>query len=114
MKHQWVNPGDLHVYRVCSQCGYRIPVSRDVDPIVEMSADNCPGRGEPVLYSIEPGHLAGLRAVAKRLYTENRMNGDDMRDAAHTIMTVVRFAESLHALRGPGEPYVHVYPKDGP
>ena len=64
------------------------------------------------LYSIEPEHLAGLRSVAKRLYTEDRMTGDEMRDSAYTIMAAVRFAESLEALRGPGEPYVHVTPKD--
>jgi hypothetical protein len=35
-----------------------------------------------------------------------------MRDAAHAVMAVVRFAEALEALRGPGEPYVHLYPKE--
>ena len=110
-KHQWVDPGDLYVYRVCSQCGYRIPVSRDVDPVAAMAVEDCPGRVEPTLYCIEPGHLASLRAVATRLYTENRMNGDEIRDAAHTIISVIRFAESLEALRGPGEPYVHVTPR---
>ena len=61
-----------------------------------------------LLYSIEPNHLESLRSWAKRLYTENRMNGDEMRDGAHAIMAVVRYAESLEALRGPGVPYVHM------
>jgi RNA polymerase-binding transcription factor DksA len=45
VKHQWVNTGDIRVYRVCSQCGYRIPVSRDVDPVAAMAVEDCPGRG---------------------------------------------------------------------
>lgn len=67
-----------------------------------------------VLYCIEPQHLESLKAIAKRLYTENRMNGDEMRDAAHGIMVAVRFAEALEALRGPGELYVHLNPKEKP
>jgi len=65
----------------------------------------------PALYCIEPEHLERLKAVAKRLYTENRMNGDEMRDAAHGIMSVVRYAEALGALQVPGEPYVHMTPE---
>jgi len=64
-----------------------------------------------LLYSIEPAHLARLRTIAKRLYTEDRLTGDEMRDAAHGIMAAVNFAESLEALRGPGQPYVHMTPK---
>lgn len=38
---------------------------------------------------VEPYMLDKLRRVADRLYTEKRMNADDMRDAAHEIMAVV-------------------------
>ena len=67
---------------------------------------------EPILYCVEPRHLVDLRAVAARLYTENRMTADEMRDAAQVIMGAVRFAEALDALRKPGELYVHVTPRD--
>jgi len=43
VKHQWVNQGDISVYRVCSQCGYRIPVSRDVDPVTVIAVEDCLG-----------------------------------------------------------------------
>jgi hypothetical protein len=69
---------------------------------------------ETVFYTIEAEHLERLKNAAKRLYTERRMDGDEMRDFAHSIMTVVRYAEALHALRGPGEPYVHLNPKEKP
>lgn len=69
-------------------------------------------KDEPLLYSIEPQHLQKLRAVAKRLYTEDRLTGDEMRDAAHAIMTAVNYAEALQALRGPGEPQVHLCPRE--
>ena len=112
MKHQWINLGGLHVHRMCLQCGKQIPVSRDVDPVAALAVEDCPVREQPVLYCIEPCHLVDLRAVAKRLYTEDRMNGDEMRNAAHVILAIVRFAESLDALCGPGEPYVHLYPRE--
>lgn len=38
---------------------------------------------------LEAHHLERLRAIAKRLYTEQRMTGDEMRDAAHGIMAAV-------------------------
>lgn len=38
---------------------------------------------------IEATQLERLRAVAKRLYTEDRLNGDEMRDLAHTITSVL-------------------------
>lgn len=41
---------------------------------------------------IERAKLRRLRAVASRLYTENRMNGDEMRDLAHTITAVLNQA----------------------
>lgn len=46
-------------------------------------------------YVIEEGELAKLRSVAKRLFTENRMNGDEMRDAAQALDYVVRQAEQI-------------------
>lgn len=111
-KHQWVSPGGLRVYRVCCQCGKEIPVSRDVDPVAMMAVDDCPVGVVPIHYCIEPGHLEQIRSFVKRLYTEQRMNGDEMRDAAHTLMSIVRYAESLDALRGPGEPYIHMLTKE--
>jgi hypothetical protein len=54
-----------------------------------------PEEAEHIYYAIDTDHLNRLKAVAKRLYTENRMNGDEMRDAAHVIMSVVRDAESI-------------------
>lgn len=65
----------------------------------------------PALYCVETAHLEQLKAVAKRLYTENRMNGDEMRDAAHTIMSAVRFAEALGALQSESELYFHMRDK---
>ena len=47
------------------------------------------------LYTIEAGHLEQLKALAKRLYTEQRMNGDEMRDAGHAITAIVRSAEAI-------------------
>ena len=38
---------------------------------------------------LEATQLDKLRAIAKRLYSENRMNGDEMRDLAHAISSVV-------------------------
>lgn len=45
-------------------------------------------------FLIEDGDVAKIRRVMKRLYTENRMNGDDMRDAAQTLQSVVDTAEA--------------------
>ena len=67
-----------------------------------------PGAVKLVLYSVEQRHLAALRSVADRLYIEGR------REMATSIMEVVRFAETLEALRGPGQPYVHMTPKEKP
>lgn len=39
--------------------------------------------------ALETGQLDRLRAVAKRLYTEDRLNGDAMRDLAHVITSVL-------------------------
>jgi len=65
----------------------------------------------PILYAIERAHLDLLKAIAERLrFIEDDDNTS--RDAAIGIMSVVRYAEALQALRGPGELYVHLYPKD--
>lgn len=73
---------------------------------------------ETKLFSIEPSHLDGLRVVATRLTVASTtqdpmgpMGPEEMRYAAQIIMQAVRFAESLEALRGPGELYVHMTPK---
>lgn len=50
---------------------------------------------DPRLYAVEAEHIERLKAIAKRLYTEIRMNGDEMRDAAHAITSVVWYAEAL-------------------
>jgi len=44
---------------------------------------------------IEHGHVEALRRVAKRLYTEMRMSGDEMRDAAHVLSAVADYADSM-------------------
>lgn len=38
---------------------------------------------------VERVQLRRLRAVATRLYSENRLGGDEMRDLAHTITSVL-------------------------
>lgn len=45
---------------------------------------------KPKLYMIDEEQLERLTRVAKRLYTENRLNGDEMRDLGHTITAVTR------------------------
>lgn len=47
------------------------------------------------LYIVEEGQLRKLERIAKRLYTENRMNGDEMRDAAHAISSIVSVAREM-------------------
>lgn len=44
------------------------------------------------LYLIEESDLESMRNIAKRLYTENRMDGDLMRDFAHRLSLIVRTA----------------------
>lgn len=72
------------------------------------------------LYSIEAWHLERLKTVATRLREagerrlpvgEERAGSGELLDAAHDIMVAVRFAEAIEALRGPGEPYVHMTPR---
>lgn len=58
------------------------------------------------LYVIEDADLARLKGVATRLFSEMRMNGDEMRDAAQAVSYVSRTAEQfeLPALSGPTVP----------
>lgn len=76
MKHQWIDMGDTRVYRVCSQCGYRILVSRGVDPVAAMAVEDCPGRVDPVLLTLSSAAReeqlaarAELRAVCRAFLT---------------------------------------------
>jgi hypothetical protein len=46
-------------------------------------------------YTISAAHLARLEFIAKRLYTETRLTGDEMRDAAHAIQAAVDAARQL-------------------
>lgn len=48
-------------------------------------------------YYIDEDQLRKLKAIATRLYSERRMNGDEMRDAAHLISAIVRVAEQIPA-----------------
>lgn len=41
--------------------------------------------GTSTFVAVERRVLQELRAVAARLYSEDRMNGDEMRDLAHAI-----------------------------
>lgn len=47
------------------------------------------------LYVVEEGQLKKLEQIAKRLYTETRMSGDEMRDAAHAISSIVSVAREM-------------------
>lgn len=101
-------------YFVLSHVSPRLNAEASVVTYGEIEPVNDAPKDEVLFYAIEAEHLERLKTVAKRLYTENRMNGDEMRDAAHGIMSVVRYAESLQALRGAGELYVHLNPKEKP
>jgi hypothetical protein len=70
--------------------------------LVSMETDN----GRPLLYSIESKHLDVLREMAVAMFNSH------LRSDAARLMAIVRYAEALDALRGPGEPYVHIRPKD--
>ena len=48
-------------------------------------------------FMIDEDQVTRLEAVMKRLYTETRMNGDEMRDAAHTIKGVVTTVRQIPA-----------------
>ncbi len=52
---------------------------------------------EDIDYVVEGRQLNRLVSVAKRLYSENRLNGDDMRDLAQIIYEgVLPSAEEMH------------------
>jgi hypothetical protein len=53
------------------------------------------GASEPQFFIIEEDGLRKIERVAKRLYTENRMNGDEMRNAAQLLDGVVRVARQI-------------------
>lgn len=41
-------------------------------------------------FVIDERQLLALEQAAKRLYTETRLDGNEMRDLAHTLTSVVR------------------------
>lgn len=45
--------------------------------------------GGPMYYLISEEHKHALQRLAKRLYTEDRMNGDEMRNAAQLLDAIV-------------------------
>lgn len=47
------------------------------------------------VFGLTLDHVRRLRRVAKRLYTEQRMDGDQMRDAAHAITAAVDFCKEM-------------------
>lgn len=47
------------------------------------------------LYVIDSGQLNALIRIAKRLHTEERMDGNEMRDAGHVIDAVVKACKEL-------------------
>lgn len=51
--------------------------------------------GTSTFVAVERQALQRLRSVATRLYTERRMNGDEMRDLAHAITAVLDQAIDL-------------------
>lgn len=50
------------------------------------------------LMAVERGQLAALATIARRLHTEQRLTGDEMRDMGHTIVAIVD-----HAIEVPPE-----------
>jgi|SRR5215471_5814372 len=44
---------------------------------------------------LEQSQVDGLRRTMRRLFTEQRMNGDDMRDAAQMIESCLRYETGL-------------------
>jgi hypothetical protein len=47
------------------------------------------------LYVIDEGQLQMLKHIAKRLFTEERMNGDDMRTYAQALSGTVKICEEI-------------------
>jgi hypothetical protein len=54
----------------------------------------------PWFWIVEENELRRLERVMRRLFTEQRMNGDDMRDAAQTIAAVCKIAREIPAPAG--------------
>ena len=52
------------------------------------------------LYLIDEGQLAVLRRAAARLHTEDRMDGDGMRDMGHALAAVVVTCSQLEVPEG--------------
>lgn len=50
------------------------------------------------LYLIDERQLALLQALASRLYTETRLSGDDMRNAAQLLDVTVRVCKQVPVL----------------
>lgn len=50
---------------------------------------------------IESAQLDCIRRVAKRLYTEDRMNGDEMRNLAHALMAIHDVCRKIEIPRRP-------------
>jgi len=46
-------------------------------------------------YAIDAQQLGALEKLAKRLHTEQRMDGDAMRDAGHLLADIVRIVRQL-------------------
>lgn len=46
-------------------------------------------------YLIQATELAKVERVMRRLYTETRLNGDEMRDLAHTLRAFVDLAKQI-------------------
>jgi len=46
-------------------------------------------------FMIDEGQLAALKKIASRLHTEDRLNGDEMRDLGHAIAAIVKATSEL-------------------
>lgn len=46
-------------------------------------------------FAIEEGQLRVLKRLSRRLFTEQRMDGNEMRDAAQTLEAIVRVVQEL-------------------
>ncbi len=61
----------------------------------------------PQFFMIDSTQLDVLRALARRLHTEDRMDGNMMRDAGHALDAIVRVVEQLVVIEAikvrPGE-----------
>ena len=46
-------------------------------------------------FAIDEGQLAALKKLAARFHTEDRMDGDEMRDMGHALAGIAQVAEQL-------------------